>query len=57
MPILILLGFATIYGIARIHNNVNKSSATYDHNQMDRMLNEMIGKSKRECRKILRKYR
>lgn len=56
MPILILLGFATIYGIKSIHNNVNKSSA-HTTNQMDRMLNEMIGKSKRECRKILRKYR
>ena len=57
MPILILLGFATIYGIASIHNNVNKSSSTYDHNKLERMSNEMIGKSKRECRKVLRKYR
>lgn len=57
MPILILLGIAAIYGATSIHNNINKSSSTYDHSKLERMSNEMIGKSKRECRKILRKYR
>lgn len=46
MPILILLELATPYMVASIHNNVNKSSSTYDHNKLERMSNEMIGKSK-----------
>lgn len=56
MPVLILLGIASIYGTICFKDATEKPVPPMSHNQQKQMASEMIGKSKRECRKILKKY-
>ena len=56
MPLLILLGIASIYGVVCLKESTEKPAPPMNHNQREQMSAEMIGKSKKECRKILKKY-
>lgn len=56
MPILILLGIAGIYGVMCFKESTEKPAPPMSRDKLDRMTSEMIGKSKKECRKILKKY-
>lgn len=54
MPLIIILGILAIYGVA---GHINKSHPKkYTHNDMENMLVEMTGKSKRECHQILKRH-
>jgi len=57
MPLLIVLGLLAGYGSYRFVNFCKTEAKPKSNNQLENMTNEMIGKSKSECRKILRKYR
>jgi hypothetical protein len=57
MPFLIVLGILAGYGIYGFTNSCKTDTKPKSKNQIENMTNEMIGKSKKECRKILRKYR
>lgn len=57
MPIIFLVAALAVYGAANVHDTTTKDKQPFTSNELDDMLGEMIGKSKRECRKILRKYR
>lgn len=57
MPLLIVLGILSgccVYGIV---NSCKSQAQPRGKTKSEQMTNEMIGKSKSECRKILRKYR
>ncbi len=56
MPVLILLGILAAYGV---HSAVDAATPPTNHskNVIEKMSDEMVGKSRKECRKILRKYR
>ncbi len=56
MPILILSGIAVICGVICFKESTEKTAPPMSHNQREQMISEMIGKSKKECRKILKKY-
>lgn len=56
MPILILLGIAGICGVICFKESTEKTAPPISHNQREQITSEMIGKSKKECRKILKKY-
>ena len=56
MPILILSGIAVICGVIYFKESTEKSAPPMSHNQREQITFEMIGKSKKECRKILKKY-
>lgn len=57
MPLLIVLGVLAGYGSYRFVNFCKTEAKPKSNSQLENMTNEMIGKSKSECRKILRKYR
>lgn len=57
MPVLILLGIFAGYGAINLVQACQKSAPPIIGSQSEQIANEMIGKSKKECRKILRKYR
>ncbi|MCD7774037.1 MAG: hypothetical protein LUH40_00440 [Clostridiales bacterium] len=57
MPVLILLGIFGAYGAADIYENSTKNQTPYTSEDLNKMMKEMTGKSKREARKILRRYR
>lgn len=57
MPVLILIGMFSAIGIYGFANSCNKPSPPRNKDLNEQICNEMIGKSKRECRRILRKYR
>lgn len=56
MPVLILLGIAGVCGAICFKKSTEKQSPPISHNQREQITSEMIGKSKKECRKILKKY-
>ena len=56
MPLLIVLGLLAGYGSYRFVNFCKTEAKPKSNSQLENMTNEMIGKSKSECRKILRKY-
>lgn len=57
MPLLIVLGILSVYGIASIAETPQKTNKTYTPNDTERMMCEMIGKSKSECKQIAKRYR
>ncbi len=60
MPFLILLGALSIWGIASAKNTIDKTtskSKAFTPEELDRMLGQMIGTSKREARQIVKSYR
>lgn len=57
MPLLIVLGLLASYGSYRFVTSCKTEAKPKSNSQLENMTNEMIGKSKSECRKILRKYR
>ena len=57
MPVLILLGIFAGYGAVNFAQSCRKQTPPIDKSVRERMTDEMIGKSKAECRRILRKYR
>lgn len=57
MPVIILLGIFGISGAIDLFNTCCTKAPVYDKNEMDNMLGQMVGKSKREARKIARMYR
>ncbi len=57
MPILILLGIFSIRGVIELIDTCSKNAPAHDKNKMDIILSQMVGKSRREARKIVRMYR
>lgn len=56
MPVLVLFGIFSFYGIIKLTEDNHKSNRTYSKNDTEKMLVSMIGKSKKECRKIARRH-
>ena len=54
MPIIIILGI--LAGAGAIAYAERDRGCHYTNNDMDNMLKDMTGKSKKECRKILKRY-
>lgn len=57
MPVIILLGIFGIRGVIDLFDTCSKKAPAHDKSEMDNMLGQMVGKSKREARKIARMYR
>ena len=57
MPILILFGIFAGYGAISFVQSCKTNARPRNKSQSEYMTDQMIGKSKRECRKILRHYR
>lgn len=57
MPILILFGIFAGYGTISFVQSCKTNARPRNKSQSEHMTDQMIGKSKRECRKILRHYR
>lgn len=57
MPILILFGIFAGYGAISFVQSCKTNARPKNKSQSEHMTDQMIGKSKRECRKILRHYR
>lgn len=54
MPLIIIIGILAVCGAAGVAGADRHKH--YTHNDTENMLIEMTGKSKRECRKILKRY-
>jgi len=54
MPLIIIIGILAVYGAAGAAGADRHKH--YTHNDTENMLIEMTGKSKRECRKILKRH-
>lgn len=54
MPLIIIIGILAVCGAAGAAGADRHKR--YTHNDTENMLIEMTGKSKRECRKILKRY-
>ncbi len=54
MPIVIILSVLIAAGVANVAGQDKRKS--YDSDAMRQMLKDMTGKTKSECRRILRKY-
>lgn len=57
MPVIFLLAVLVIYGAANIHTDTTKNTKAHTGKELDNMLGEMVGKSKKDARKVLKKYR
>ena len=57
MPVLILLGIFGVWGAISINTTCNTNSKAYSKEELEAMSKQMIGKSEREARKVLRSYR
>lgn len=57
MPVLILLGIFLIWGAIDLHKTCSKDAPPHSHDEMEQMLSQMVGKSKKEARRIARHYR
>lgn len=57
MPVLIILGILSIYGVIDIYRDSQKSAPPKPKREMEQMISQMIGKSKKECAKIAKWYR
>ena len=55
MPIVIILSVLIAAGVANVAGQDKRKS--YDSDTTRQMLKDMTGKSKRECKKIIKKYR
>ncbi|MBQ2211749.1 MAG: hypothetical protein II410_02545 [Ruminococcus sp.] len=55
MPIVIILAVLIAAGVANVVGQDKRKS--YDSDTTRQMLKDMTGKSKRECKKIIKKYR
>lgn len=56
MPVLILLGFFGVWGAVDLHDTCSKKGRVCTDTEMENMLKQMVGKSKKEARKIVRMY-
>lgn len=54
MPIVIILAVLIAAGVANVAGQDKQKS--YDSDATRQMLKDMTGKSKRECKKIIKKY-
>ena len=57
MPVLILLGILGVWGAISINTTCSTNSKAYSKEELETILKQSIGKSKREARKVLRSYR
>ncbi len=57
MPVLIILGILGVYGGAKFADSCSKPAPPRNETLNEKISREMIGKSKAECRRILKKYR
>lgn len=57
MPVIILLGIFAIKGVINLFDTCSKKAPIHNKNEIDDMLRQMVGKSEREARKIVRMYR
>lgn len=57
MPVLILLGFLVVWIVVSLYKNCGKNTRPYSHDELEQMLDQMVGKSEKECKEILNRYR
>lgn len=57
MPVLILLGFLVVWIIVSSHKACSKNTHPYSHDELEQMLEQMVGKSEKDCKKILKHYK
>lgn len=57
MPVLILLGFLVVWIIVSSHKACSKNTHPYSHDELEQMLEQMFGKSEKDCKKILKHYK
>lgn len=57
MPILIIFGIFAGYGVIGFVQSCKSNSKPRTKTQSEYIADQMIGKSKAECQKILRQYR
>ena len=57
MPVIILLGIFGIRGAINLFDSCSKNAPVHDKSEIENMLGQMVGKSKREAKKIARMYR
>ncbi|MCD7892005.1 MAG: hypothetical protein LUG26_09845 [Ruminococcus sp.] len=54
MSFLIVLGILGVYGSAKIYENSTRNTHVRTHGENEKLMLQMVGKSKRDARKILR---
>ena len=57
MPLLIILGILLVYGISALVDALTPEAPPRCHETMEKISREMVGKSAKECRDVLKKYR
>lgn len=57
MPLLILLGILLVWGAIALYNACSKKSPPYSHEDLDKMLGQMVGKSKKDANRIFKSYK
>ena len=57
MPLLCLLAIGAIWVGVAIHENTCSKAPAHDSHTREEISKQMTGKSKKECAKILRRYR
>lgn len=54
MPLLIILGVLTVWGIAGIHESCGSKTPALNQRDLDEVLKQTCGKSQKEARAIVR---
>ena len=56
MPVIYLLCIFAVWGIAGLHSSCTPKKKAYTKEELELMQKQMIGKSKKEKRKILKQF-
>lgn len=56
MPVIIIFLIVLVWIFAMLYESAGKSDS-YNRQNLEKMLNKTVGKSKKEARKIVKKYR
>ena len=56
MEFLFLVGFGLFILCKSVYNDYTRNTHVFTDTELDRMNYEMVGKSKKECRQIIKRY-
>lgn len=56
MPLIIIAGIGLFYLCSWLYNNIGKNTRPYNHEETDKILTDVTGKSKEEKKKIINDY-
>lgn len=57
MPIIIIIGILTVYGVWGVYNALTRNTKVYTKEELQQMSREMTGRTQSQCRAVLKKHK